>query len=98
MASRRCGESPMTPPPHPVIVDPLGFRMFARNDVLDLADEIGKLRAENARLADELREARERISQLEAWVREEGDRGNVCTYHILNKEICNGCLCGRLPK
>ena len=69
-----------------------------RDLMVDAHLEIIKLRAENARLAAELAAAQNRILQLEAWVREEGNRGSICTYDILNKEICSGCLCGRSPK
>jgi hypothetical protein len=38
----------------------------------------------------------QRIDNLENWVREEGSRSNVCTFNILQGEICEGCLCGRV--
>jgi len=37
----------------------------------------------------------QRIDNLENWIREEGSRGNVCTFNILQGEICEGCLCSR---
>jgi uncharacterized protein YutD len=36
-----------------------------------------------------------RISELEEYIAEQGDIHDQCTYHILNKKICNGCRCGK---
>ena len=46
--------------------------------------------------ANRLMHLQQRIDSLENWIREEGSRGNVCTYNILQGEICEGCLCGRV--
>jgi uncharacterized protein YutD len=36
-----------------------------------------------------------RISDLEAYILEQGKKNNVCTYHILNKKVCPDCKCGK---
>ena len=46
--------------------------------------------------ADYLEMVQQRISDLEDWIRLEADRGDVCTFNILQGEICEGCLCGRV--
>ena len=36
-----------------------------------------------------------RISELEEWIKAEGEHTDTCTYPIL-KRVCDGCRCGRL--
>lgn len=33
---------------------------------------------------------------LRSWIRENGRLTDTCTYHILGKEICQDCQCGKL--
>ncbi len=37
------------------------------------------------------------VIALKAWIRDEGERTNTCTYNILH-EKCVGCMCGRSQK
>lgn len=46
--------------------------------------------AYTARLAME-----RKIGLLREWIREEGQRTNVCTFDILGGEVCGGCRCER---
>jgi len=36
------------------------------------------------------------IVRLRHWIREEGQRGNSCTFYILG-EVCENCECSRKP-
>ena len=66
-----------------------------------LLGKIKRLERENTRLqmeldgscnAEELRQVRAENAALREWVKEEGERMNVCTYDLLN-EICENCKC-----
>ena len=35
------------------------------------------------------------INRLRHWIRNEGVWSNVCTYHILNGQVCENCQCER---
>lgn len=39
-------------------------------------------------------DAEKRIAELERWIEDEGERGDVCTFDILNR-VCKGCRCKR---
>ncbi len=41
------------------------------------------------------RELERSNNTLSDWIREEGQRTDTCTYHILGKEICQYCQCGK---
>lgn len=36
-----------------------------------------------------------RIERLENWIREKGVENYICTYEILDGEICSDCQCSR---
>lgn len=36
----------------------------------------------------------DRIAELEAWIRSEGERTDICTFPVLH-EVCAGCRCGK---
>ncbi len=39
---------------------------------------------------------RARIETLKDWIRSEASRTDTCAYHILGREICENCQCGRV--
>jgi hypothetical protein len=58
-----------------------------------------------AELATILNSSRAKVDRLErenaalrAWIREEGLRNNLCTYYVLDREICTNCECGRAAR
>ena len=67
-----------------------------------LFDEVKKLRGELDAAKTEITGLsqiagiyeRENI-KLRDWIREQGQHTDTCTYHILGKEICQYCQCGR---
>ena len=44
------------------------------------------------------RELERENAALRAWIREEGLRNNLCTYYVLDREICTNCECGRAAR
>ncbi len=41
--------------------------------------------------------ARLEIEHLGEWIREQGERSDICTYNIL-REVCSYCRCGKADK
>lgn len=39
-------------------------------------------------------ELKQEVAHLRAWIRDEGERTNVCTFDVLG-EVCAGCRCSR---
>jgi hypothetical protein len=37
-------------------------------------------------------------ADLREWIRDQGQQSDTCTYHILGKEICQHCQCGRAER
>jgi hypothetical protein len=37
-------------------------------------------------------------ADLREWIRDQGQQSDTCTYHILGKEICKHCQCGRVER
>ena len=35
------------------------------------------------------------VRSYAAWIREEGERNDTCTYNILGGEVCRSCQCKR---
>ena len=48
----------------------------------------------NAEMVDEINRLRNRVKRLEDWIRSDGERSDLCTFHILG-EICGNCACPR---
>jgi hypothetical protein len=48
----------------------------------------------NPEMGAEINRMRNRIERLEDWIRAEGERSDICTFHIL-REICGNCECPR---
>ena len=58
--------------------------------------EAGQIKTALAHLGAPIQKLHNRIEELERWIEEEGERNNVCTYHILKKKTpCINCKCGR---
>jgi hypothetical protein len=70
-------------------------------EVKDLREMVAELEAERdawantGRWADKQRLAAEaKVEELEAWIEQEGERGDICTFNILRK-VCSYCQCKR---
>jgi hypothetical protein len=48
----------------------------------------------NAEMVDEINRLRKRVKRLEDWIRSDGERSDLCTFHILGG-ICGNCACPR---
>jgi hypothetical protein len=51
----------------------------------------------SANLEEEIKRLREENERLKEWIRQEGMRNDTCTYDVLH-EICEGCRCKRQPQ
>jgi len=58
-------------------------------------DAINAERAEARGLRKAWIKADNENQNLRRWIREHGQQTDTCTYHILGKEICQHCQCGR---
>ena len=48
----------------------------------------------NWNAADWMIAERAKVEELEAWIEQEGERGDICTFNILRK-VCSYCQCKR---
>lgn len=64
--------------------EPIGFQVgYALGMLPEKEKEINKLKS--------------RIKELEAWIKEDGEHTDTCTFHIL-KEVCATCRCDKSDK